>query len=219
MNDVIDELLANPALQAVGTAILVAVIALWVAAAWWAYQDASRRTESATAGFVAAAWILVSTPLMLPLSLAAYAMARPQASASDSRTESLMARLNEIAADRPSCPSCEVTVDPGWLRCPYCATWFALECETCGEWSAAGLEVCPFCGTDRQAVPAGWVAPESGARQGAGHGTAAAGVPAAAVGATSSSRVSKPRLQRGRMASSARPASYEASRAISSVSS
>lgn len=238
MNEVFDELLANPALQTVGTAILFAVVALWLAAAWWAYQDASRRTESTTAGFVAAAWIIVSTPLMLPLSLAVYAMARPQSSASDSRTERLMARLNEIAADRPSCPGCAVTVDPDWLRCPYCATWFALECQACGEWSAAGLEVCPFCGTDREAVPAGWVPADPAAaaiagdpgagvpgstrhagRRLAGHGTAAAGKPAAAGGATMSPRASKPRLQRGRMASSLRPASYEASRASSSVSS
>ena len=219
MKEVFDELLANPALQAVGTAILIAGFALWLAAAWWAYQDASRRTESMTAAFIAAAWIIVSTPLMLPLSLAVYSMARPQASASDSRTESLMARLNQIAVDRPACPSCAVAVDPDWLRCPYCATWFAFECDACGEWSAAALEVCPFCGSDRQALPAGWAAAESGPHRDTGHGTAAASKPAAAGGATMSPRASRARVQRGRVASSARPASYEASRAISSVSS
>lgn len=209
MKDVFDELLANPALQALGTALALAVVALWLAAAWWAYQDAGRRVESSTAGLVAAGWIIVSTPLMLPFSVAVYSLARPRSSASDSRTESLMARLNQIAADRPACPRCDVAVDPDWLRCPYCATWFALECEACGEWSAAGLEVCPFCGTDRAALPAGLVE----------HGTAAADVPAAADGATVSPRALKPRLQRGRMASSWRPSRYASSRASSSVSS
>jgi hypothetical protein len=208
MKEVFDELLSNPLLQTVGTAVLLAVIALWFAAAWWAYQDASRRKESTLAGFAAAGWIILSTPLLLPLSLAIYTMARPHATASDDRTVGLMARLNEIAADRPTCPGCRATVDPDWLRCPWCASWFELDCDSCGEWSAVGLEVCPFCGADREPVPAGWVVDTGG------HGKAAAGKPAAAVRGAGA-----PRLQRGRMASSWRPASYEASRASSSVSS
>jgi hypothetical protein len=252
MNDVLDEILSNPIVHTVGVAILLAAVALWLAAAWWAYQDASRRTESSLAGFVAAAWIILSTPLMLPLSLAIYATARPQRTASDDRTVALMARLNEIAADQPACPGCAAVIDPDWIRCPTCATWFATACQACGEWSAAGLELCPYCGVDRDATPAGWVAtdpsltptpdlsptPAQGARpdpgatgelapspaatgsagfgagHGAGHGRAAAGKPAAAV-----RNAGAPRLQRGRMASSWRPSSYEASRASSSVSS
>lgn len=214
MKDVIDELLANPMLQTIGTALLLAVVALWLAAAWWAYQDASRRLESSLAGFGAAAWIILSTPLLLPLSLAIYATARPQATASDGRTQRLMARLNEIASDRPTCPGCAAAVDPDWLRCPSCSTWFALECESCGEWSAAALELCPYCGADRDSLPAGWVAADAPAGSSIRHGTAAAGKPAAAIRSAGA-----PRLQRGRMASSARPSSYEASRAISSVSS
>ena len=212
MKEVFDEILANPTVNMVGVALLLAVIALWLAAAWWAYQDASRRKESALAGFAAAGWIILSTPLLLPLSLAIYSTARPQATASDDRTQNLIARLNEVAADRPTCPGCQAVVDPGWLRCPTCATWFALECDTCGEWSAAALDLCPFCGTDRESMPAGWVAAD--AELPSGHGKAAAGKPAAAIRSAGA-----PRLQRGRMASSVRPASYEASRAISSVSS
>ena len=203
MNDVIQQLLANPIVQTAGLAILLAVVAIWLAAAWWAYQDASRRTESSVAGFGAAAWIILSTPLLLPLSLVIYSLARPQATASDDRAQVLMARLNEIAGDRPTCPSCASVVDAGWLRCPWCATWFARECESCGEWSAAGLELCPFCGTDRAPMPADTRT---------GHGRAAASKPAAA-----NRSAGAPRLQRGRMVSSLRPSSYEASRDISSA--
>jgi hypothetical protein len=218
MNDVLNEILGNPTVHLVGLAILLAVVALWLAAAWWAYQDASRRMESTTAGFAAAAWIILSTPLLLPLSLGIYATIRPQATASDDRTRSLMARLIETAADRPTCPGCSTVVDPEWLRCPYCATWFALECESCGAWSAGALDVCPFCGADRESVPAGWVAADSdfpgrGLPGGlAGHGKAAASKPAAARRSAGA-----PRLQRGRMASSLRPSSYEASRETSSA--
>lgn len=245
MKDMFDQLLANPTVHMVGLAILLAVVAMWLAAAWWTYQDASRRTESSVAGFAAASWIIISTPVLLPLSLAIYATARPQATASDDRTHGLMRQLTQIAADRPTCPSCAALVDPDWLRCPACATWFARECEMCGEWSAASLELCPYCGTDRDAMPAGVAAavgrvtpvdqpapaprdvttPTAPAAVGpatlgaaslgsAGHGTAAASKPAAAVRSAGA-----PRLQRGRMASSSRPFSYEASRASSSVSS
>jgi RNA polymerase subunit RPABC4/transcription elongation factor Spt4 len=211
MKDVFSEILSNPTVHVVGLAILLAVVALWLAAAWWAYNDASRRRESSLVGFGAAAWIILSTPLLLPLSLGIYAMARPQATASDDRTQSLMVRLQEIAGDRPTCPTCDAAVDADWIRCPMCATWFAFGCESCGELSAAGLEVCPFCGADREPIPAGWAAADSAD---SGHGKAAAGKPAAAVRSAGA-----PRLQRGRMASSWRPASYEASRASSSVSS
>src|SRR5689334_14574655 len=118
MNDVLNEILANPAVHMAGLAILLAVVALWLAAAWWAYNDASRRRESALAGFAAAAWIILSTPLLLPLSLGIYTTVRPQQTASDDRTRGLMARLIETAADRPTCPGCSAPVDPDWLRCP-----------------------------------------------------------------------------------------------------
>jgi len=81
MPDLLAETLNDPAVGAVGTAVVLAGIALWLAAAWWAYADAARRTESSLAGFVAAGWIILSTPLLLPLSLAAYAFARPQVAA------------------------------------------------------------------------------------------------------------------------------------------
>jgi len=215
MNDVQNEILDNPTLHLVGTAILLAVVALWLAAAWWAYQDASRRLESSLAGFAAAAWIILSTPLLLPLSLGIYGHEALRSTASDDRTKSLMARLIATAADRPTCPGCAAAVDPDWLRCPYCATWFALECESCGEWSAASLDICPFCGADRESVPAGWIAADSGPEPSshiAGHGKAAASKPAAARKSAGA-----PRLQRGRMASSWRPSSYEASRERSSA--
>lgn len=218
MNDVLNEILGNPIVHMAGIAILLAAVALWLAAAWWAYNDASRRTESALAGFAAAAWIILSTPLLLPLSLGIYSTVRPQQTASDDRTHGLMARLIETAADRPTCPGCSATVDPDWLRCPFCATWFALECEACGEWSAAALDLCPFCGVDRESLPAGWVAADGAdsARSDlpgrGGHGNAAASKPAAAVRSAGA-----PRLQRGRMASSWRPSSYEASRERSSA--
>lgn len=63
------EILVNPIAATAETAIAGAAIALWLAAAWWAYLDAARRTESTLAAFIAAGWIVLSTPLLLPMSL------------------------------------------------------------------------------------------------------------------------------------------------------
>ena len=152
MSDLIAQALSDPALGAVGTAVAVAGIALWLAGAWWAYADAARRTESSLAGFVAAGWIILSTPLLLPLALATYAFARPQVAAADQRTRQLAFEL-ATTPPRPACPVCSEAVDESWLRCPSCTSWLAAPCEHCGAWSDARLEICPMCGSDTREQP------------------------------------------------------------------
>jgi hypothetical protein len=152
MSDLLAQVLDTPAVGAVGTAVALAALALWLAAAWWAYGDAARRTESSLAGFVAAGWIILSTPLLLPLSIAAYAFARPQVAAADRRTRQLALDLAMTPA-LPACPACAASVETGWLRCPSCATWLASPCAHCGAWSEAGLEICPMCGSDTRDQP------------------------------------------------------------------
>jgi hypothetical protein len=152
MSDLIAEVLADPAVTAMTTAIGAAVIVLWMAAAWWAYADATRRTESTLAGYIAAGWVILSTPLMLPFSLAVYAFARPQVAAGDSRVRSLIAELGSTAEDQ-RCAACGSDVDVAWLRCPTCASWLASPCATCSRWSDVSLELCPWCGDEERELP------------------------------------------------------------------
>jgi hypothetical protein len=152
MSDLIAQTLANPAIGAFGTAVVLAVIALWLAGAWWAYADASRRAESSLAGFVAAGWIILSTPLLLPLSLAVYAFSRPQVTAADRRTRALAYEL-AMAPERPACATCAAPVEDAWLRCPSCTSWLAAPCSDCGGWSDASLQLCPWCGGEERDAP------------------------------------------------------------------
>lgn len=152
MPELIDDFLASPIVSAAVMAMAGATIALWVAAAWWAYADAIRRTETTLAGYVAAAWIILSTPLMLPLSVAAYALARPPVPAGEGRVRTLVEALR-ATADGPACGTCGEPIDGAWLRCPDCATWLATPCASCGGWSEAGLELCPWCGEEARGEP------------------------------------------------------------------
>lgn len=148
--------LSDPTVTAIGGAVGVALIALWVAAAWWAYTDSARRTESTLAAVVAAGWIIVSTPLLVPFSLAVYRLARPQQTASESRTRYLAGALVEEMEDSAAggCPTCREAIEPGWIRCPSCATWLALPCTGCDSWSDPTSGACPFCGSEDRDEPA-----------------------------------------------------------------
>jgi RNA polymerase subunit RPABC4/transcription elongation factor Spt4 len=152
VDELFDQFLADPTVTAIGGAVGAALVALWLAAAWWAYTDATRRTDNTPAAMLAAAWIIVSTPLFVPFALAVYALARPQHSAAEHRTrrlaEELVDTLEEIAS--AACRSCGTSVEDGWLRCPSCAGWLALPCRLCGSWSDGTLAVCPYCGGEER---------------------------------------------------------------------
>jgi hypothetical protein len=219
--DILAQIFANPIVSSTALALGIGAVALWLAAAWWAYGDASRRTESSFAALAAAGWIVISTPVMLPLALAIYRYARPGVSAADERSERLAVALAESGVG-PSCPACNRSVQPGWRRCPACTTWLAVPCAACGEWSDPTFDICPHCAEEARsepsvvpglAAPAGVVAAlpafSASTAFGAGQQAAAAGGSPAAAGITHADSG-----QRGVRiaASSARPSSYATSR-------
>ncbi|MEO5703974.1 MAG: zinc ribbon domain-containing protein [Candidatus Limnocylindrales bacterium] len=199
MPDVLSDILANPLVGAAATAIVIVAIGLWLAAAWWAYTDAGMRSDSGLVAYMAAGWILISTPLTLPFALAIYRLARPQQTAADTRAIGLVRALSESGA-APACPACSAIIDSSWLRCPACAAWLAAPCSKCGVSSAPDLEACPYCGSE-----AGRTTPRSIPTH---EKAAASETPAAAIVA----------MPQRRIISSLRPASYAASRESSSAS-
>jgi hypothetical protein len=156
MSDIVNQVLDNPIIPAIGLGLAATVGALWVAGAWWAYRDATWRTGSSFLGMLAAGWIVLSTPVLLPLSLGVYALTRPQHTAAEGRSRRLVEELmNRLDAATPGlCPACETAIDPEWLRCPLCATWLAQPCAHCNGWSDRSLAICPWCGSEDRAEPA-----------------------------------------------------------------
>jgi len=130
-------------------AIGIAGVGLWLAAAWWTYGDMARRTSSDLARFGAAAWIILSTPALLLMSLPVYLLARPQATAAQRRSRELVVALSPELFGAVRCEACGEVVDDEWRRCPSCTTWLQVACVDCGRWSATNLELCPWCATSR----------------------------------------------------------------------
>jgi hypothetical protein len=148
MNPLFDSVVSNPVVDTTGLALGGAAVGLWLAAAWWTYADMSRRTTMELARLTAVAWVLLSTPALLPLALGAYLLARPQLTVAERRAQQLFEALAPSSGDG-RCPGCGTAADPDWHRCPTCAAWIASSCSTCGEWSALGLDICPWCARDK----------------------------------------------------------------------
>ena len=155
MTEILADALDDPIFPAIGLALVSTAAALWVAGAWWTYRDATWRTGSHFLGLLAASWVVVSSPLLLPLSLGVYVLARPQHTAAESRSRRLIEELVETldAEEGGACPACAGSIEPEWLRCPSCSTWLATPCSNCGGWSEPSLEICPWCGSEGRDVP------------------------------------------------------------------
>lgn len=148
MNQVLDTLVNDPTVGAIGLALAGTALGLWLAAAWWTYTDMARRSSSELARLTAVAWVLLSSPVLLPLALPAYLLARPQATVAERRAQRLFQAIEPAMADG-RCPSCDSSVDVDWRRCPTCTAWLASACADCGEWSALDLDSCPWCAGDK----------------------------------------------------------------------
>jgi len=148
MNQLFTSVLSNPLVDTTGFALGGAAVGLWLAAAWWTYTDMSRRTTMELARLTAVAWVLLSTPALLPLALGAYLLARPQLTVAERRAQRLFEAL-EPSLEDGRCPACGTGVDPDWHRCPACAAWLASECRACGDWSALDVDTCPWCARDK----------------------------------------------------------------------
>ena len=114
----------------------------------------TRRTDAEPAQLAAAGLILLSTPALLPLSLAVYRLVRPQATTAQRRSGNLVAAFTPDLVAGPRCGTCGAVSEDGWRRCPECGTWLEAACDGCGRWSAVELALCPWCATDRPGAPA-----------------------------------------------------------------
>jgi hypothetical protein len=147
--DALGAFLDHPLVRAVTIAAVVYLIMVWLASAFWVLQDLRRRQRDPALPFVAAAGIVIASPVLFPLAIVVYRIVRPSETLAESRERALADRVTELQAEtRLLCPDCSTPVDPGWLACPACRCRLAHACRSCGRTMELDWTVCAWCGNE-----------------------------------------------------------------------
>jgi RNA polymerase subunit RPABC4/transcription elongation factor Spt4 len=149
IGDAFGSIFDNPVIQLGLQLILIYWVILWIAAAYWAFRDMQGRTENPVAPYLAAAFVIVFTPILFPLAVFTYRIVRPQERIGEVYERNLAeeAMLAEIEAI-PHCPSCERRVDPAWIICPTCRARLNRVCPNCTRLVGLDWSLCAWCGRE-----------------------------------------------------------------------
>lgn len=122
---------------------------LWLAAAYWAFRDMQLRSDNPIAPYLAAAFVIVFTPVLFPFAVFTYRIVRPQERIGEIYERNLAeeAMLAEIEAVR-HCPTCDRTVHDEWIICPTCRTRLNRVCPNCSKLVGLDWSLCAWCGRD-----------------------------------------------------------------------
>jgi hypothetical protein len=125
------------------------VVLLWMATAWWVFQDMRRRHRDPAVPFLAAAGLVLASPIGFPLALVVYRIIRPGQTLAEARERELADRLTALEAETLlQCPGCSRTVDESWLACPVCRTRLAHRCLSCDRSMGLDWSLCAWCGAE-----------------------------------------------------------------------
>jgi hypothetical protein len=142
------DLLELPAVGAAGRVLLLAMVVLWLAAAWWAWRDAGSRSEDPLLRLVATAGVILATPLLFPLAIVVYLLLRPRSRPSQDRELELRLLALGREAEPDRCPSCGSSVASGWRRCPACGNRLSAPCPACARPARTDWAICAWCAAE-----------------------------------------------------------------------
>ena len=138
-------------------AIGVYLVILWLASAYWAFRDMQQRSDNAILPYIAAAGIILFTPIFFILAVWIYKIVRPHEKIGEVwernlAEEALLAEVESIH----HCPTCERRIDDEWIICPTCRTRLKRVCPNCSRLVGMDWSLCAWCGKDfeRREVPA-----------------------------------------------------------------
>jgi RNA polymerase subunit RPABC4/transcription elongation factor Spt4 len=162
ITDAIGGAFGSPLVQLAFQAIVVYWVIFWLAASYWAFRDLQLRTDNPVMPYLAAAFVIVFTPILFPAAIVIYRIVRPHEKIDEvyERTLAQEAMLAEIENAR-SCPTCHRRIDEEWLVCPTCRTRLARVCPNCTRLVGMDWTICAWCGRDfeRRDVAAAMVSP------------------------------------------------------------
>jgi RNA polymerase subunit RPABC4/transcription elongation factor Spt4 len=138
----------SPVVQFVIYSILVYLVVLWLASAYWVFRDMQQRTENAILPYLAASLVIVFLPVF-PLAIFVYKIIRPHEKIGEVYERNLAeeALLAEVESIK-SCPTCARRVNDEWIICPTCRTRLNRVCPNCSRLVGLDWSLCAWCGKD-----------------------------------------------------------------------
>ena len=149
ITDTIGGFFSNPIVQLAIQAIAIYIVILWLAAAYWAFRDMQLRSENPVLPYLAAALIILFTPILFLAGVVVYRVVRPQEKIGEVYERNLAeeALLAEVETIK-TCPSCSRRVNDEWIICPTCRTQLNRVCANCGRLVGLDWALCAWCGRD-----------------------------------------------------------------------
>ncbi|HEU0242614.1 MAG TPA: zinc ribbon domain-containing protein [Candidatus Limnocylindrales bacterium] len=149
ITDTIGGFFSNPVVQLAIQALVFYVVILWLASAYWAFRDMQLRSENPVLPYLAAALIILFTPILFLAGVIVYRVVRPQEKIGEVYERNLAeeALLAEVETIK-TCPSCSRRVNEEWIICPTCRTRLNRVCANCGRLVGLDWSLCAWCGKD-----------------------------------------------------------------------
>lgn len=145
LNSAVAGFLGSSTVQLTERLVVLYVMVVWVATAWWVFSDASRRTTSLPAPYLVAGLVVLATPVFfLPVAIL-YRLIRPAETLAETTERDLTEAALEATATRLTCPSCDAAIEAGWRQCPFCRQTLLVACPKCAQPVDAGWSICPWC--------------------------------------------------------------------------
>jgi len=144
--------LSNPLVQLAGRAILLYLVLLWLASAYWAYRDLQSRTANPIAPYLAAVFIILFTPFLFVFGIMLYRLIRPQDTVEEANERALAQEAMIREMQTQHCQTCARRVEADWLVCPYCSGRLRALCPACTRIYELDWQVCAWCGIDPRAL-------------------------------------------------------------------
>jgi RNA polymerase subunit RPABC4/transcription elongation factor Spt4 len=144
--------LSNPLVQLAGRAILLYLVLLWLASAYWAYRDLQSRTANPIAPYLAAVFIILFTPFLFVFGIMLYRLIRPHDTVEEANERALAQEAMIREMQTQHCQTCARRVEADWLVCPYCSGRLRALCPACTRIYELDWQVCAWCGIDPRAL-------------------------------------------------------------------
>jgi hypothetical protein len=145
----INDFLSSEVFQIGLRVLAIYIVLVWLASAFWAYRDMRQRSTSALAPYVAAAVIILFTPIFFLFGILLYRIVRPKETIAEGNERMLAeeAILAEVQS-RPHCANCMRPVHDEWIICPTCRNRLRRVCPNCEHLVELDWSLCAWCGRD-----------------------------------------------------------------------